>query len=63
MTVGRMDFDHTTHAVSKPVAVRLKEDEQGEAEVLELESGDGGKTLALLKPGALGEAGALMERD
>jgi hypothetical protein len=61
--VGTTEYDHTTHSVAKPTAVRLLEDDEGEAEVLELEGEDGSKTLVMLKPTAFGEPGGLVEKD
>ncbi len=61
--MGRTEVDHTTHSVFAPKAVRLRENEQGEPEVLEIESGGGGKTLVILKPEAFGEPGPLATTD
>lgn len=55
--VGRTEASHTTHAVSRPIAVRIEEDDQGAPEVLEIESEDGSKTLVLLRPASMGEPG------
>jgi hypothetical protein len=60
--VGRTEFDHTTHSIADPKAIRLQEDDQGAPEVLEVESGNGTKTLVILKPGAFGEPGGLIEK-
>jgi len=55
--VGRTEASHTTHAISRPIAVRVEEDDQGAPEVLEIEGEDGSKTLVLLRPAAMGEPG------
>jgi hypothetical protein len=60
---GHTDLDHTTHSVSDPVAVRLEEDVQGQAQVLEIESRGGVKTLVILKPVAFGEPGTLVDTE
>jgi hypothetical protein len=63
VTVGHTDFHHTMHSVFDPRAVRLEEDEQGRSAVLEVESGNGGKTLVILRPSEFGEPGALTRKD
>jgi hypothetical protein len=60
--VGRTDFEHTTHTVVDPTAVRVIEGEQGEVEVVEIESRSGSKTLLVLTPGAFDAAGSPQER-
>jgi hypothetical protein len=60
--VGRTEFDHTTHSIANPKAIRVEDDNQGEPAVLEIEAGTGGKTLVILKPTAFGEPGTLVER-
>jgi hypothetical protein len=60
--VGRTDFEHTTHSVFEPRAVRLEEDDQGAPAVLELEAASGSKTLVMLKPAAFGEAGEVVPK-
>jgi hypothetical protein len=50
--VGRTDYDHTTHSVFDPSAVRLEQDKDGKHRVLEVESTGGRKTLVILKPAA-----------
>ncbi len=59
--VGRTEFDHTTHSIAEPKAVRVEEDDQGEPAVLEVESAGGSKTLVILTPGAFGEPGTLTQ--
>ena len=60
--VGRTDYDHTTHSVFQPKAVRIEEDKQGNPSVLEFESTGGRKTLVMLKPADFGEAGGLVQQ-
>ena len=60
--VGRADFHHTTHSVLDPQAVRLEEDDQGRPQVLEVEAGNGAKTLVILRPSAFGEPGDLTRK-
>jgi hypothetical protein len=62
VSVGTTEVDYTTHSISNPKAVRVEEDEQGQAQVLEVESGSGNKTLVFLKPTAFGEPGTLQQR-
>ena len=60
VTVGRTEFDHTTHSVFDPKAVRVQQDDLDEPLALELESGSGGTTLVILKPAAFGEPGPVV---
>ena len=59
--VGKTDMEHTTHSIMNPIVVRLEENEQGEAQVLEVEAPSGSKTLVILRPTAFGEPGELMQ--
>ena len=60
--VGQTELDHTTHSIADPKAIRVEDDDQGEPAVLEIEAGNGSKTLVILKPAAFGEPGTLAER-